>query len=240
MTHTRPLDLCRWRRDRERIADFIGKKREIFLVQMSLDTKRAEIRKLEERLLQREDALKKSEQMLEDDAVQFDQFLRENETKVNEAIKKADAEAKKRADKVRLCPLGLVAVVVGIRGCCGLDLRLDLDKTTQAHMGWEHSCCRYTRASPYLKRYLLEASVLASRSMPDHLSSAGAAVSRGACWRPPSPVHCTVSCNVQRAEGESARSKWKSSDSTAASPPSGRSSTSTRSSCKTAIATAAS
>jgi hypothetical protein len=31
--------------------------------------------------------------MLEDDAVQFDQFLRENETKVNEAIKKADGRA---------------------------------------------------------------------------------------------------------------------------------------------------
>lgn len=98
---TRAWARCRWRRDRERIADFISKKREIFLVQMSLDTKRAEIRKLEERLLQREDALKKSEQMLEDDAVQFDQFLRENETKVNEAIKKADAEAKRRTDKVR-------------------------------------------------------------------------------------------------------------------------------------------
>ncbi len=32
--------------------DFIAKKREIFLVQMSLDTKRAEITKLEERALQ--------------------------------------------------------------------------------------------------------------------------------------------------------------------------------------------
>ncbi len=38
-------------------------------VQMSLDTKRAEIRKLEERALQREEALKKSEQMLEEDAL---------------------------------------------------------------------------------------------------------------------------------------------------------------------------
>jgi hypothetical protein len=43
----------RRRPDRERIADFIEKKREIFLVQMSLDVKRAEIRKLEERTLQR-------------------------------------------------------------------------------------------------------------------------------------------------------------------------------------------
>ena len=34
------------------MTDFIAKKREIFLVQMSLDTKRAEITKLEERALQ--------------------------------------------------------------------------------------------------------------------------------------------------------------------------------------------
>jgi Domain of unknown function (DUF4200) len=47
----------------------------------------------------REDALKKSEEMLESDAVKFDQFLRENEAKVNGSIKRAEAEAKRRADK---------------------------------------------------------------------------------------------------------------------------------------------
>lgn len=41
------------RRQRERVGDFIAKKREIFLVQMALDVKRTEIRKLEERILQR-------------------------------------------------------------------------------------------------------------------------------------------------------------------------------------------
>eukprot|EP00967_Tisochrysis_lutea_P032745 scaffold38731_cov16-Tisochrysis_lutea.AAC.1 len=83
------------RKERENMADFIAKKREIFLLQylytlstrksafdkarkslslpssslhlgpsqMSLDTKRAEIQKLEERARQREEALKKSEQV---------------------------------------------------------------------------------------------------------------------------------------------------------------------------------
>ena len=37
------------RREKEVMADFIAKKREMFLVQMSLDTKREEIRKLEEK-----------------------------------------------------------------------------------------------------------------------------------------------------------------------------------------------
>ena len=39
----------------ENMAEFIAKKREIFLVQMSLDNKRAEIRKLEEGSFQREE-----------------------------------------------------------------------------------------------------------------------------------------------------------------------------------------
>jgi hypothetical protein len=45
------------------MADFIAKKREIFLVRMSLETKRAEIKKLQDRADQREQALLKSEQV---------------------------------------------------------------------------------------------------------------------------------------------------------------------------------
>ena len=68
---------------------------------MSLDTKRAEIRKLEERAVQREDALKKSEKMLEDDALRFEGFLKENDLKVQEAIKKAEVATKAKQDKLQ-------------------------------------------------------------------------------------------------------------------------------------------
>jgi succinate dehydrogenase flavin-adding protein (antitoxin of CptAB toxin-antitoxin module) len=61
---------------------------------MSLDTKRAEIRKLEEQAQQREDALKRSENMLEEDAMRFDAFLKENDYKAVEAIRKAEQETK--------------------------------------------------------------------------------------------------------------------------------------------------
>lgn len=88
------------RKEKENMADFIAKKREIFLLQMSLDTKRAEIKKLEERARQREEALKKSEQMLEEDALRFDAFLKENDEKVQESIKRAEVEAKAKQDKV--------------------------------------------------------------------------------------------------------------------------------------------
>jgi len=91
----------RGRKENENMADFISKKREMFLVQMSLDTKRAEIRKLEERAQQREEALRKSEQMLEEDALRFDQFLKDNDQKAVQAIKKAEAETKAKAEKVQ-------------------------------------------------------------------------------------------------------------------------------------------
>lgn len=89
------------RKEKENMSDFIAKKREMFLVQMSLDTKRAEIKKLEERAQQREEALRKSEQMLEEDALRFDQFLKDNDQKAVQAIKKAELETKAKAEKVQ-------------------------------------------------------------------------------------------------------------------------------------------
>lgn len=49
------LQTCFYHRDKENLQEYVAKKREIFFVQMSLDTKRAEIRKLEERIFQREE-----------------------------------------------------------------------------------------------------------------------------------------------------------------------------------------
>ena len=90
-----------WRRT-ETVAEFLSKKREIFLVQMNLDTKRAEICKLEQRALQRENALKRSEEMIEEDAIKFDAFLKENDEKVQQALKSAETEAKKKQEKARV------------------------------------------------------------------------------------------------------------------------------------------
>lgn len=88
------------RQEKESMAEFIAKKREMFLVQMSLDTKREEIRKLEAKAQAKEEALKKSEQMLEEDAIRFDTFLKENDKKAHEAIKKAERETKLKSEKV--------------------------------------------------------------------------------------------------------------------------------------------
>ncbi|KAK9833082.1 hypothetical protein WJX74_006464 [Apatococcus lobatus] len=88
------------RRGRENVKEFLAKKREIFLVQMGLDTKQLEINKLEERAMRREEALKRSEQMLEVDALRFDAFLKENDERVQDAIHKAENEAKNKQEKV--------------------------------------------------------------------------------------------------------------------------------------------
>lgn len=88
--------------EKESITDLLSKKREMFLVQMSLDTKREEIRKLEEKAHLKEDALLRSEQMLEEDAVRFDAFLKENDKKAHDAIKKAEEETRKKQEKVSM------------------------------------------------------------------------------------------------------------------------------------------
>eukprot|EP00941_MAST-03F_sp_MAST-3F-sp1_P005614 g5614.t1 len=89
-------------REKEDMSSFIAKKREMFLVQMSLDTKREEIRKLEEKAELKEEALRKSELMLEEDAIRFDTFLKENDKKAHEAIKRAEAETKRKQEKIQL------------------------------------------------------------------------------------------------------------------------------------------
>lgn len=88
------------RREKENMTDFVAKKRDMFLIQMSLDTKRQEIQKLEEKAQMKEDALKKSEMMLEEDAMRFDAFLKENDRKAHDALKRADLETKEKQEKV--------------------------------------------------------------------------------------------------------------------------------------------
>ena len=83
----------------ESVADFVAKKREIFLVQMSLDAKRAEILKLEREASAREEALAAAEATLVEDARRFDAFLKENDLRVQQAIRAGEHEAKRKNEK---------------------------------------------------------------------------------------------------------------------------------------------
>merc|ERR1711948_135447 len=89
------------RREKENVSDFVAKKREMFLVQMSLDVKKAEILKLDEKAKQKEEALKKSQQMLDEDVTRFDQFLQSNDQKAHKAMKNAEEKTKIKTDKIQ-------------------------------------------------------------------------------------------------------------------------------------------
>lgn len=86
--------------EKESLAEYIAKKREMFLVQYSLGVKRDEMRKLEEIAQAEEKKLELAEQYLEEDAAMFDEFLKENDKNSVEAIKIAEQEAKQKMEKI--------------------------------------------------------------------------------------------------------------------------------------------
>ncbi|KAL3853111.1 hypothetical protein ACJMK2_016688 [Sinanodonta woodiana] len=87
--------------EKESLAEYIAKKREMFLVQYSLGVKRDEMRKLEEIAQAEERKLELAEQYLEEDAAMFDEFLKENDKNSVEAIRIAEAETKAKLEKVQ-------------------------------------------------------------------------------------------------------------------------------------------
>ncbi|KAM4722314.1 cilia- and flagella-associated protein 100 [Rhinophrynus dorsalis] len=85
---------------KESLHEYIKKKKEMFLLQYSLGVKRDEIQKLEALASAEEMKLEKAEQYLEEDAVRFDEFLKQNDRNSVEALKLADKETKLKMDKV--------------------------------------------------------------------------------------------------------------------------------------------
>merc|ERR1712194_543560 len=77
-----------------------AKKREMFLVQMALDVKKAEIQKLDEKGKAKELALKRSQAMLDEDVSRFDTFLQANDSKAHRALKTAEELGKLKAEKL--------------------------------------------------------------------------------------------------------------------------------------------
>lgn len=86
---------------RESPSEIVSKKRDIFLLQYSLDAKRAEIKRLREAAAKEEEDLKKEEAELEKAALEFDSFLEENDRKAMEALRRAEQETKTKLAKVK-------------------------------------------------------------------------------------------------------------------------------------------
>lgn len=85
---------------KEGIVEYINRKREMFLVKYAISVKREEMRKLEKLARDEEQKLVIAEKCLEDDAVTFDLFLKENDKSSVEAIRQAEVEMRKKLDKV--------------------------------------------------------------------------------------------------------------------------------------------
>ncbi|CDJ28388.1 uncharacterized protein EMH_0001160 [Eimeria mitis] len=77
----------------------VEKTREAFLLQMAIDTRKAEILKLHDRAAEKSEAVRKAESMLTRDAQKFDEFLRSSDAAAHEAIRKADEAARVSQEK---------------------------------------------------------------------------------------------------------------------------------------------
>merc|ERR1719321_674696 len=89
------------RREEKDVRGYVRKKREMFLVQMALDVKRAEILRLDEKARMKEEALKKSQAMLDEDMTRFETFLQANAAKAQKATKEAEGQAKRKQEKLQ-------------------------------------------------------------------------------------------------------------------------------------------
>lgn len=83
------------------VRTYIAKKRDIFLVNMACDLKKSEIVRIDEQVKARENALAKSQQMLDDDARKFEDFLQERIARAQRATKEAEESSKRKQDKVQ-------------------------------------------------------------------------------------------------------------------------------------------
>ncbi|CAG9323162.1 unnamed protein product [Blepharisma stoltei] len=84
-------------RARENIHKTIEKKREMFLLQMMIDIKKEEIKKLEQFALLREYGLKNSEDMLIEDTTRFNEYWDECKRQSHDAMKEA-----KKLNKIKI------------------------------------------------------------------------------------------------------------------------------------------
>merc|ERR1740130_1048690 len=84
------------------IRTYVGKKREVFLVQMALDVKKSEILRLDEKARQKEEALTKSQQILDEDTRRFEEFLQKRYATAQATMKHAEAQSKLKQEKIAM------------------------------------------------------------------------------------------------------------------------------------------
>jgi len=86
---------------KEPLLNFLNKKREMFLFQMSINEKKEQIKEFEELAHLQEISLQNSKDLLEKDAEIFKQYVEKNKNETRQAIKKAEDETKDKQKKVQ-------------------------------------------------------------------------------------------------------------------------------------------
>ena len=83
----------------ESLTSLVAKKRETLLTQLSIEHKELEMLRLKKELKNREEALNKAEEALEEDAISFDTFFHNNDEAATAAVKRAEKVAESKAEK---------------------------------------------------------------------------------------------------------------------------------------------
>ena len=78
--------------DKQTINEYLEKKKEIFKLQMTLNSKLLEIKKLQDRSAHRKEALRKSEAMLVEDEECFENFIASRREKISRVTHRLDVE----------------------------------------------------------------------------------------------------------------------------------------------------
>ncbi|XP_053260949.1 coiled-coil domain-containing protein 38 isoform X1 [Podarcis raffonei] len=84
--------------DKQSITEYINEQKELFLLEYAVKTKQRTIAKLEEMVSEEERRAKLAETKLEEDAIAFDEFLKENDRRSVDALKSATHEAKAKME----------------------------------------------------------------------------------------------------------------------------------------------
>ncbi|XP_029908329.1 cilia- and flagella-associated protein 100 [Myripristis murdjan] len=85
---------------KESMQEFTNQRRHMLRMDFALMVTRSEIKKLQEAVVKEERRLKRAEQMLEDDTLLFEEFLKENDRNSTEAVKTAEQETKSKLEKM--------------------------------------------------------------------------------------------------------------------------------------------
>mmetsp|Transcript_16806 Transcript_16806/g.38947 ORF Transcript_16806/g.38947 Transcript_16806/m.38947 type:complete len:611 (+) Transcript_16806:134-1966(+) len=87
--------------DERDLRRYVERKREVFLLHMAVDVKKAEKVRLDDVARQREEALTKSQAVLDADARKFEEYLQSRITRAQQAMREAEAQTKKKQEKLQ-------------------------------------------------------------------------------------------------------------------------------------------